>query len=226
MAQQTRGSRRPGLTREGVLEAALAIADAEGLEALSFRRLATQFDVTPMALYRYVASKEALLDGLGDLVLGGLRLPDEQGDWREELREAGRSFRSALLAHPAAVPIFLTRPLFTPAGMRSADAILGLLRRAGFPPDRAVLLYQQVARYLLALVMLETGSGRELSADERRERARVARITLETLPPEEYPHLTEATPHLVGGYDPERSFESGLDLLVAGLEHMLVRNRP
>jgi hypothetical protein len=175
-----------------------------------------------MALYRYVESKEALLDGVGDLVLSMLELPNSQaGDWREQLRATARSYRSLLVAHPAAVPIFLSRPLFTPAGMRTADALLGLFRRAGFSTEQAVLRYQQVARYLLALVMLETGSGPELSAEERRERARLARITFETLPPDQYPHLVEAAPELAFPFDPERAFESGLDLLLAGLEHML-----
>jgi TetR/AcrR family tetracycline transcriptional repressor len=177
-----------------------------------------------MALYRYVANKEALLEGLGDLVLGQIELPQAQkADWRRELRAAARSFRAHLIAHPAALPIFLTRPLFTPAATRTAEAMLGLLRGAGFPPEQAVLLYQQLVRFLLALVMLETGSGPGLSDDERREKERVARITLETLPPDEYPHLVEAAPHLAGRYDPERAFEAGLDLLVAGIERLRPR---
>jgi len=99
------------------------------------------------------------------------------------------------------VSIFLSRPLFTPAGLRTADA-LGLFRDAGFSAEQAVLLYQQVARYLLALVMLGTGSGHELTAEERRERARVARITFETLPADQYPNLIEAAPELASPYDP------------------------
>jgi AcrR family transcriptional regulator len=214
--------RGAGLNREKVLAAALAIADAEGLEALSFRRLATHFDVTPMALYRYVESKEALLDGIGDLVLSKLVVPTSQaGDWREQLRATAHSLRSQLVAHPAAVPVFLSRPLLTPAGMRTADALIGLFRHAGFSAEQAVLRYQQVARFLLALIVLETNSGPNLSADERRERARVGRITFETLPSGRFPHLVEAAPHLASPYDPERAFESGLDLLLAGLEHML-----
>jgi AcrR family transcriptional regulator len=214
-----------GLDRERVLAAALEIADAEGLEALSFRRLAAHFEVTPMALYRYVESKEALLDGIGDLVLSNLELPNSQaGDWREQFRATAHSYRSFLVAHPATVPIFLSRPLFTPAGMRTADALIGLFRRAGFSTEEAVLRYQQVARYLLALVMLETGRPR-LSVEERLERARVARITFETLPPDQYPHLVEAAPELAAPYDPERAFESGLDLLLAGLERMRAAQR-
>jgi AcrR family transcriptional regulator len=131
--------RGAGLSREKVLAAALAIADAEGLDALSFRRLAGQLGVTPMALYRYVDDKEALLDGIGDIVLSELELPEPRGDWREQLRAAAWSFRAVLVAHPAVVPIFLRRPLLTPAGLRSANAVVGIFRRAGFSPEQASL---------------------------------------------------------------------------------------
>src|SRR5919206_4716295 len=104
MAEETRG-RGAGLSREKVLAAALAVADTEGLEAVSFRRLASDLGVTPMALYRYVDNKEALLDGIGDLVLSELELPEPPtGGWRDQLRAAAWSFRAVLIAHPAVVP--------------------------------------------------------------------------------------------------------------------------
>jgi len=218
--QKFRGA---GLTREKVLSAALEIADNEGLEALSFRRLASHLDVTPMALYRYVESKDALFEGLGDLVLAELELPRPEGkDWRQQLRDVAHSFRERLIAHPAVMSIFLSRPLFTPAATRTAEAVLALLRGAGFPPELAVLHYQQIVRFLLALVLLETGSGPRLSPDERRERARIARIRMETLPPEQYPNLVEAAPYLGAPYEPAVAFDKGLDLLLEGLE----RSRP
>ncbi len=213
--QKMRGA---GLSREKVLAAALAIADTEGLDALTFRRLASDFDVTPMALYRYVNDKEALLDAIGDLVLSELPEPPT-GDWREQLRATARSTRAVLVAHPAIVPIFQSRPLLGPAGLRWANAVLGVFRHAGFSPEQAVLLYRQFVRFLLALITLEIEAGPELTPEEWREQARLARITFETLPAEEFPHLVEAAPQFGGPHDPERAFEAGLDLLVAGLEH-------
>jgi AcrR family transcriptional regulator len=201
-----------------VLAAALAIADAEGLEALSFRRLAADLGVTPMAIYRYVDGKDALLDGIGDLVLSTLELPESSGDWREGLRAMARSFRAALVAHPAVVPIFLTRPLITPSGMRAAEAVLGIFRRAGFPPEQAVPLYQHFTRVMLAHVMLEAQAGPEPTPEQRREQARLARITFETLPPDEFPNLVAAAPGFAAPHDPARAFETGLGLLIAGLE--------
>lgn len=212
--QKVRGA---GLSRDRVLAAALAIADAEGLEAVSFRRLAGELGVTPMALYRYVDDKEALLDGIGDLVLSQLELPEPPaGDWREQLRAAARSYRVVLRAHPGSLPIFLSRPLMTPARMRAANAVLGIFRRAGFSPEQAVPLYQHFSRVMLAHVMLETEAGPGF--EKRREQARLARITFETLPAEEFPYLVEAAPHLAAPHDPELAFETGLDLFIAGLE--------
>src|SRR5262249_9625175 len=80
---------------------------------------------------------DALVDGLGDLVLAGLDLPDGSGDWRDELRTTARSLNALLTAHPAAREVFRSRPLSTPEALRTADSMLALLRRAGFPPDEA-----------------------------------------------------------------------------------------
>jgi AcrR family transcriptional regulator len=211
--------RGAGLSREKVLAAALAIADAEGLDALSFRRLAGQLGVTPMALYRYVDDKEALLDGIGDIVLSELELPEPRGDWRAQLRAAAWSFRAVLVAHPAVVPIFLRRPLLTPAGLRSANAVVGIFRRAGFSPEQVAPLYRDFMRDMLAHVMLESEGGRGVvTPEQRREQARLARITFETLPADEFPYLVEAAPHFAAPHDPELAFQTGLDLFVAGLE--------
>ena len=133
--------------------------------------------------------------------------------------ESARSFRAVLVAHPAVVPIFQTRPLLGPAGLRLANAVLGLFCGAGFPPEQAVLLYRQFVRFLLALITLETEAGPELTPEQWREQARLARITFETLPAEEFPYLVEAAPQFGAPHDPKQSFESGLDLLIVGLEH-------
>ena len=213
-----------GLDRAKVISAALAIADVEGLEALSFRRLATHFQVTPMALYRYVESKDALLDGIGDLVLEQLELPDptETRDWRDELRASARSFRALLVAHPAAARIFHGRPLVTPAGMRVANEMLGLFARAGFSSEEGVLRYQQVVRFVLSLIMLETSTDPAVAAADRAEQERVRRLTFETLPRDRYPHLVAAAACLAAPLDADAMFESGLDLIVDGLERALI----
>ena len=169
-------TRYAGLSREKVLAAALELADRDGLDRLSIRGVASALGVTPMALSRHVPSKDALVDGLGDLALAGLDLPDGSGDWRDELRTTARSLNAILNAHPAAREVFRSRPLSTPEAVKTTDAMLALLRGAGFPPEEAARRYGQVARILVALV----------SPDED-------------------------------------AFESGVDLLVGGLERLLER---
>jgi TetR/AcrR family tetracycline transcriptional repressor len=216
---------RKPLSRQIVLENALALADAEGLDALSLRRLARELGVTPMALYRYVESKDDLLDGIGDLVLGLLDLGDPAGqDWKQRLRRAARSYRRLLVAHPSAVEIVSSRPLFTPNALGVTENLLGLLRGAGFSVEEALRLYQQIARFVVGLVFLETRTpwgGR--SDDERAELRRRARIQLEALSPAAYPRLVEATEAIVSPPDFDCSFELGIDLLLAGLEALLAR---
>jgi AcrR family transcriptional regulator len=214
------------LTRERVLEAALALADAEGLEALSFRRLARSLDVTPMALYRYVRDKDDLLDGVGDLALGELELADDQaGSWQEGLRVAAHSYRRLLLRHPATVSLYMRRPVITPNSLRVMEALLGLLLRAGFSDEDAALVYAQASRFVLGLVAIEAGSQAPgpPSPEESASVARAVRVRLEALPTDRYPHVVEAAPFLTTRYDADANFEAGLGILIAGLEHRLAQ---
>src|SRR5262249_2176947 len=163
VAGHRRTGQKAGLSREKVLSAALAIADAQGLDAVGVRSVASALDVTPMAIYRHVETRDGIVDGIGEQVLAEFELPPRTGKWREDIRALARAFRRTLLAHPAAVTVLLRRPPFTPAAMQTADAVLSILASAGFPPERAVLLYGQIARFLLALVLLEAESWPVLS---------------------------------------------------------------
>jgi TetR/AcrR family tetracycline transcriptional repressor len=213
---------REPLTRHALIEAALRIADSEGLEAVSLRRVARDFGVTPMALYRYVDSKEGLLAGISEHVLGEFELPSEEtGDWREELRALARSFRRLLVAHPAVAALFSLHPpeIITPNGWRIVEIVLRTLREAGFPPREAALLEDECERFVLALVMLETG-GRpresKLGAHVEEVRAQLAKIS-----PEEFPNVAEAIPFITKHPDPDWAFELALDLIIGGLERLL-----
>jgi AcrR family transcriptional regulator len=213
--------RRP-LTPEAVVVAGLAIGDAEGLEAVSLRRIAAELGVTPMALYRYVGSKEELLDEMLDAVWGTVELPDPAaGDWWQGLATLARSIRAAFLSHPAAAAIAATRPGGGKNIVRVIEAILALLEGAGLDPERAARIYLPFGRSLFALIVFEASLLPELSEEERRQRARRTRFELESLPGDEFPHVIAAAPHLATPYEPERVFEDGLELLHAGIEAQL-----
>src|SRR5690242_8331789 len=114
-----RGRPRGGarLTREKVLEAALTLVDRGGTEALSMRSLATELGVDAMSLYNHVANKEAVLDGIAELFLGRIGLPEPTGDWRADVRALATAFRHAAIQHPQAAPLVLTRQLESAKGL-------------------------------------------------------------------------------------------------------------
>ena len=137
------------LSTDAVVDAALEIADADGLEAVSLRRLASTFGVTPMALYRHVRDKDHLLDLMAGRLLDELDVGTEKPSaWQEELRRLGESFLALVAAHPSA-PFLLSRPFESPGSRRVSVALLGILDRAGFDPDQAVPLLQALTGMLL-----------------------------------------------------------------------------
>ena len=216
---------RTVLNRELIVATSLGLADEEGLPALTLRRVARELGVTPMALYRYVASKDDLLDGVGDEVLGLIELPSAGSSWQEQLRAVACSYRALLTRHPAALELVMTRTLVTPNALRVADGVLGILRRAGFDIEDAAAIYGQVARSLLALVFVETSARRQREGVGAEERARDVRLRLEALPVDEFEHVVAAAPHLGAPADWNRSFERGLDLLIGGVEALLAKER-
>jgi AcrR family transcriptional regulator len=152
------------LTREQVVAAALEIADREGPGALAIRRVARELRVTPMALYRYVDSKEALLDLVREFLWGRLDVDQgRRGTWRSELREIARAFRGLVREHPSATALLAGGTGESEAERRICDLMLGSFRSAGFEPETAETLYLQFSHFVLALVRLdeETQSNRE-----------------------------------------------------------------
>lgn len=216
MAERART--RPGLTREAILATALAIGDAEGVDAISLRRVAHQLGVTPMALYRHVESKELLFDGLLDLAYGEIGLPDpDTVDWWEGLAVIAQSTRRVMVAHPAAAAIAAARPSRGPNTLRIVECILGLLMRAGFDAATAMEIQTTFIRFVVAVVALEVSLMPEPTPEKRQETARRVRSELESLPPDEYPNLIAAAPY-IAPHDPERTFTQALELLRAGIE--------
>jgi TetR/AcrR family transcriptional regulator, tetracycline repressor protein len=146
---QASGSSHHALSTETVVDAALQMADADGLDAVSLRRLASTFGVTPMALYRHVGDKDHLLDLMAGRLLDELDVGTERkSTWQEELRLLGNSFLALVAAHPAA-PFLLSRPFESPGSRRVSVALLGILDRAGFDPRHAVHLLQALTGMLL-----------------------------------------------------------------------------
>ena len=212
-------ARRPRLSRDIVLAAALALVDAEGLDALTMRRLGQALDRDPMALYRYAENRAALLDGVAEIVLADLVITADGTDWQTQLRRTGHDFRRLALAHPHVVPLIVTRPLATPLGLRPLatlrplEQILGLLTLAGFAPDQALHVYRAYCGLLNGHVLNEL---QEVLVDPLATDA-MLRLGLDRLPAEEFPHIRGLAGELLAGYDGEAELDVLLDILLDGL---------
>jgi AcrR family transcriptional regulator len=154
------------LDREQVVSAALALADEAGLDAVSLRRVADRLGVTPMALYRHVASKDDLLDAMADRLYGELDLPAPGDPWWDTLAGLARSTRETLLARPWSVPLF-ARPLAGSHGQALDEALRGALFDAGFSAADVAELHDQLSGMTFALVAPELAGKPDRAAFER-----------------------------------------------------------
>lgn len=214
---------RKGLNRRRVLEAALRIVDAEGLAALTMRRLGAELDVEAMSLYRHVPSKEALLDGIVELIVLEIDVPASvDGNWQEATRHVLRSYRRTAHAHPNAFPLVTTRPLNTPEALRRLDASFEILRQAGFDERMAIVAFRTLASYTRGFA-LEEVTGRALGSQPV---GTGNRLDPRDLPPDQFPRISELAPRLVAA-DRDAEFELGVDLILIGLAAELARpSRP
>jgi AcrR family transcriptional regulator len=200
-----------------VLAAAVALADEAGLEAFSMRGLAQELGVVPMALYKHVANKDALLDGMVDIVFGEIELPSGDLDWRSAMRRRAISTRETLKRHTWAIGLMESRHP-GPANLRNHDAVMGCLREAGFSFEMAVHAYSAQDAYIYGFALQESDLGFETPRSAGEAAQRRAK-TIGAL--EDYPYLAEVVTKLPEtGYDNALEFAWGLDLILDGLEQL------
>ncbi len=200
-----------------MLQAAVALADEAGLQGFSMRGLAQELSVVPMALYKHVANKEELLDGMVDIVFSEIELPPGDLDWRSAMRRRAISTHEALIRHTWAVGMMESRHP-GPANLRNHDAVMGCLRKAGFPFKMAIHAYsvQDAYIYGFALQEMDTAFETPQSAGEAAQRRAGEIGALD-----QYPYLAEIAAQLPGsGYDNSVEFAWGLDLILEALEHL------
>ena len=216
--------RRPGLTREQVLTAALKIIDEEGVEALSMRRLGQALDRNPMAIYRHAADKNDLLDGVVEQVVSKLvvlRAPDS--DWKAVLRRTAHAFRRVALAHPNMVPLLVTRPLSGPLArrplgtLRPLEELLELFITAGFDHHRALHAARLFTGFLYGHVLHEL----QETIHDPDETDDLLRLGLHRLPVTQFPRLRSLAP-VLATYDGAAELDEGLAIVLAGLRSQLL----
>jgi TetR/AcrR family transcriptional regulator, tetracycline repressor protein len=208
-----RAGQRAGLSRDVILEAARHIADEEGVDRLTMRRLSAELGVMPNALYSHFSDKEALLDALLDALLGDIEMPDPTaGEWRDGLDSLMDSSRQLLLAHPRLVSVFLSRAALGPNASRLGEITFGLLRRGGLEGERAVEAFRFLLIYTLGFAAFETPR-QQANAAERTERGRAV---FGSLPSDGFPEMRRVARHLAQ-HPTDRNFHTGLRWLLDGM---------
>lgn len=208
---------REPLSTERVLGAALTLADAGGTEALTMRRLGQELGVEAMSLYKHVANKDAILDGIVDLVVAEIALPSPGDGWKPAMRRRGMSAHQVLLRHPWACMLLMSRVNLGPAMLRYVDATLGSLREAGFSIELADYAWNAMDSHIYGYTLQELNF-----PFEPQQFPEAAETYLPQLPSGRYPHLTELAVHVMEGhYDGVPDFTFGLDLILDGLERLL-----
>ena len=207
---------RPPLTRERILDAAIALADAEGVGGLTMRRLAGELGVEAMTIYYHVANKDAILDALVERVIAEIQLPERGAEWRSGLRSLAISAYEVLGRHRWATAMMLGPGRSAgPMRLRYMDTILALLTDAGFEPTIADHAYHAIEGHVMGFTLWEAG----MNLGTREEVQALGREFLAQLPTEAYPNVAA---HIEHHLEPRRpgdvgSFAFALDLLLDGL---------
>src|ERR1700689_8566 len=186
MTNQKVATRKP-LSRARVLGAGVALADEAGLEGFSMRGLAQELGVVPMALYKHVANKDELLDGMVDIVFSEIELPPGDLDWRSAMRVRALSTREALKRHSWAIGMMESRHP-GPANLRNHNAVMGCLRKAGFAFQMAIHAYSIQDAYIYGFALRE----KDLAFESPDGAGQAAQRRAQTIGPlEDYPYLVE-----------------------------------
>jgi AcrR family transcriptional regulator len=203
---------RTPLSRDRVLHAAVELADASGVEALTMRRLGDELGFEAMSLYRHVANKQDLLDGMLDLVLAEWQLPAGP-DWREAVRTSASSVHDSLRRHRWAAQLLMTGTHLRPARLQYMNGLLGALRAGGFDADTTYHVYHLLDGYIFGFALWEIA----YTASPLDEEV-VARL-MRSIPWADYPHLAEhRDQHMTEGPHRDASaFDVGLGLILDGL---------
>ncbi|MFE9094766.1 TetR/AcrR family transcriptional regulator [Streptomyces sp. NPDC007264] len=204
--------RKPLLSTDRIVDTARALVDAEGLAAVSTRRLAAELGVSGPSLYNHFRTKDQILEAVADSVSGQVDLSmfEDGRDWRTALHDWAVSYRTALRDHPNIVPVLARGPGRRPAALRLADAVYGAMVRAGWPPAQATSIGALMRYFVMGSALGSFAGG---FVDDRT-----------AYDPADYPHLGQA--HLLAEHQEkidERAFETGLTALLDGLERQFQR---
>lgn len=211
-----RTRRKSPLTRDQVLARAVKLADKEGIDSLSMRKLAMALRVEAMSLYNHVKNKDDILDGMVDLVLGEIDVPTVESDWKAAMRQRASSAHEVLMRHPWSAMLIMSRVNIGPAALRYVDATIGCLREAGFSWATADYAWNTLDSHIYGFTLQKLNFPFEPD-----EYASTAEEFMPQLPMEQYPYLAGMSQEVMAGrHDGLQSLSFGLELILEGLERL------
>lgn len=212
-------SRAP-ITRDRALVRAIAVADGEGIEAVTMRRLARELGVEAASLYHHVRGKDEILDGLVDMVAAEIELPSLTDGWRPAIGQRAHNTRAVLRRHPWAVALMASRTTPGPATLRLLDAGIACFREGGFSVQASAHAISAVDSYVHGFVLQEVN----LPFQNESELAAMTRAIMDEFPSAEFPYLFELTIEhvLQPGYHYGNEFDVGLEVVLDGVHARLV----
>jgi AcrR family transcriptional regulator len=215
MAVKTAREARAPLTRDRILETAMALADTGGLDAVTMRGIAQELDVEAMSLYHHASSKDDILGGIADLVIRQIELPSPDGDWKQAVRASAVSAYAVLRQHQWACALLMSANHVVPSRMAMIDALLARLADANLPDDVLDLAYHALDSHIIGFTMWHAGYAQAMPKMEAGDLERF----IKSLNLEAYPHLVEhAAWHVNPPVRPRKpAFEFGLDLILDGI---------
>jgi AcrR family transcriptional regulator len=212
-AQARKPGRRARVSRDQVLDAALAIADEGGLGAITMASVGARLGVEAMSLYRHIGNKEEMLDGLVDRVFSEIEVPHDPWDWKDAMRRRALSVHDALRRHPWAIGLMESRAQPGPATLAHHDAMVGILLGVGFTGREATRIYNLLDSYIYGFALQEA----TLPFASPEEMAEVSEQMLAAVA-DAYPNLAAVQRELVGSvFNYADEFEAGLDIIMGAL---------
>lgn len=218
-------ARRTPLNRERVLRAAVELADREGIDALSMRRLGQELSVEAMSLYNHVPNKEDVLDGMVDLVVGEIDLTPDGEDWKAAARNRILSARQVMLRHRWASGVIVSRRQPGPVMLRYMDSMGGIMRAGGFSVDLMHHAFHALGSRVLGFTQELYDDSGELEQTPEIQALMIRQMS------QEYPNIAAVMEQVVhddasvvgSGCDDQFEFEFAMDLILDGLERLRER---
>ncbi|MGH2699123.1 MAG: TetR/AcrR family transcriptional regulator [Actinomycetota bacterium] len=220
-------AQRSSLSRDRIVECAITIADAEGIEAVSMRRIASELGATPMALYNHVASKDELMNGIAGQLLKEIDISAlDMSDWTKAIKTGYTEFRRVLLRHPKLLPVLQRKTEMSPDALRPIELAVSILQGAGFSPDEALKAHWTLSGFVMGHVLWQmTNPLLENQEDAMTMPQALAMHHRRVITQDEFPCLVATLPAMES-CDMDEAWEFGIDAIVDGLKAKLAAGKP